>query len=212
MNASSSSSMPSLTSDIYPGGKPNSSKLLSTLRRSLSSSSPKHRKTLSSPDTTPTRHRLSDPDPASIRPTVEQIAMGLHLSRTPHLPAHLSHLAPSPVPSHTRRPSSHGRSHSLPRVTPRLPPPPTRSALKKAGASPSPTRPASSLTMTSASTAPSSSSPSTPTSASTKSRFSRFLGVRASLGASASAPDLCKEEVVVPEVRKGVRFEGIDDD
>jgi hypothetical protein len=30
-------------------------------------------------------HQFRDPDPAASRPTVEQIAMGLHLSRTPHL-------------------------------------------------------------------------------------------------------------------------------
>ncbi|KAG1746608.1 uncharacterized protein EDB91DRAFT_1219620 [Suillus paluster] len=67
------------------------------------------------------------------RPTIEQIAMGLHLSCTPHLrnPCHQSHSAPS-SPSHIRYPHD---SSALHRPTHSLPPPPSRSSLKKTSTS-----------------------------------------------------------------------------
>src|SRR6266566_187076 len=37
-----------------------------------------------------------EPGPSANPPSYEQIAMGLHLSRTPHFPAHLAHLYPPP--------------------------------------------------------------------------------------------------------------------
>jgi hypothetical protein len=67
------------------------------------------------------------------RPTIEQIAMGLHVSHTPHLrnPRHQLHSAPS-SPSHVRHPHDPPALH---RPTHSLPPPPSRSSLKKAGTS-----------------------------------------------------------------------------
>jgi len=65
------------------------------------------------------------------RPTIEQIAMGLHVSRTPHLrnPCHQPHSSPS-SPSHIRHPNA--RDLPAPhRPTHSLPPPPSRSSLKK---------------------------------------------------------------------------------
>ena len=71
------------------------------------------------------------------RPTIEQIAMGLHISRTPHItPIHISkrrttadyspHSSESPS---SRRPSmQHQRRGSAPPTI--LPPPPPRSSLK----------------------------------------------------------------------------------
>ncbi|KAF8493200.1 hypothetical protein F5888DRAFT_1724985 [Russula emetica] len=41
--------------------------------------------------------REPEPGPGATPPSYEQIAMGLHLSRTPHFPAHLAHLYP-PLP------------------------------------------------------------------------------------------------------------------
>ncbi|KAG0709307.1 hypothetical protein DFH29DRAFT_793618, partial [Suillus ampliporus] len=75
------------------------------------------------------RHRES----SASRPTIEQIAMGLHVSCTPHLrnPRHQSHSAPS-SPSHIRYPHD---SSALHRPTHSLPPPPSRSSLKKTGTS-----------------------------------------------------------------------------
>lgn len=66
---------------------------------------------------------------AASRPTIEQIAMGLHVSCTPHLrnPCHHRHSAPS-SPSHIRYPHDSSAMH---RPTHSLPPPPSRSSLKK---------------------------------------------------------------------------------
>lgn len=73
----------------------------------------------------PARYR----DSAAPRPTIEQIAMGLHVSCTPHLrnPCHHRHSAPS-SPSHIRYPRDSSAPH---RPTHSLPPPPSRSSLKK---------------------------------------------------------------------------------
>ncbi|KAG6336461.1 hypothetical protein ID866_2632 [Astraeus odoratus] len=96
-----------------------------------------------------TRSRYSD---ASFeRPTIEQIAMGLHISRTPHLRSgnpvqrHSPMSTPSlrriiNVPNNESRVSSHSHPHvfhdSLHSIQQRprhsLPPPPPRSSLKKA--------------------------------------------------------------------------------
>ncbi|KAG2136173.1 hypothetical protein BD769DRAFT_1352497 [Suillus cothurnatus] len=72
-------------------------------------------------------------DSAASRPTIEQIAMGLHVSCTPHLrnPCHHRHSAPS-SPSHIRYPRD---SSALHRPTHSLPPPPSRSSLKKTSTS-----------------------------------------------------------------------------
>jgi hypothetical protein len=70
------------------------------------------------------------------RPTIEQIAMGLHVSRTPHLrnPGHTPHSSPS-SPSHVRYPNHAHDLSALRRPTHSLPPPPSRSSLKKSSTS-----------------------------------------------------------------------------
>ncbi|KAG2075756.1 hypothetical protein BDR04DRAFT_862739 [Suillus decipiens] len=72
-------------------------------------------------------------DYATSRPTIEQIAMGLHVSCTPHLrnPCHHRHSALS-SPSHIRYP---GDPSAPNRPTHSLPPPPSRSSLKKTSTS-----------------------------------------------------------------------------
>lgn len=74
------------------------------------------------------RYRESSPT----RPTIEQIAMGLHVSHTPHLrnPCHQPHSSPS-SPSHIRHPHNTHDPSALYRPTHSLPPPPSRSSLKK---------------------------------------------------------------------------------
>jgi len=74
------------------------------------------------------RYRESSPS----RPTIEQIAMGLHVSCTPHLrnQCHQPHSAPS-SPSHIRHPHHAHDLSTLHRPTHSLPPPPSRSSLKK---------------------------------------------------------------------------------
>ncbi|KAF5387288.1 hypothetical protein D9757_005804 [Collybiopsis confluens] len=81
--------------------------------------------------------RFKRRDPSSTPPSIEQIAMGLHISRTPHL-------RPTPV-------SNHPYSQRPP-----LPPPPSRSAMKKPGFStPSFDPPSASSTTITSSTFPS---------------------------------------------------------
>ncbi|RDX51228.1 hypothetical protein OH76DRAFT_1347132 [Lentinus brumalis] len=87
-------------------------------------------------------------DRPDTRPTIEQIAMGLHISRTPHLLPQRSSSSPH-IPNHPHRhhkrrsvdsprvhsqvlltrPTMHTRRASTSAVV--LPPPPTRSSLKK---------------------------------------------------------------------------------
>ena len=161
--------------------------------------------------------------------------MGLHLSRTPHLPAHLAQLYPpaparlqrsvsspgsstSPRPrpnshshshSHCPRPSSRSHSHSPARSPSRLAPPPARSALKKT------TTTSSSVTpdTASASTVASSVAPSTPTRSSGTGLLARFLGKERGGGAAARAlvvlADVADEPGREPPERKAVRFGGL---
>ncbi|KAN0121021.1 hypothetical protein V8E52_003609 [Russula decolorans] len=62
-------------------------RLLSSLKRPFSKPKPE-------PDSSILVTR--EPGPSATPPSYEQIAMGLHLSRTPHFPAHLAHLYPPP--------------------------------------------------------------------------------------------------------------------
>uniref|UniRef100_A0A8H7XTA1 C3H1-type domain-containing protein n=1 Tax=Psilocybe cubensis TaxID=181762 RepID=A0A8H7XTA1_PSICU len=81
--------------------------------------------------TTLSAQQFRNPDPASSRPTIEQIAMGLHISRTPHLRP----LASSPYAFSQRNSAPHSPSHQHHHSTPIvLPPPPKRSSLKKPSA------------------------------------------------------------------------------
>ncbi|KAH9852153.1 hypothetical protein C2E23DRAFT_207160 [Lenzites betulinus] len=131
------------------------SKIMHSVRR-FSSSSPKsaQRRDRGQPDrgmySTAAESSLPAPSPYSFhdrpdtRPTIEQIAMGLHISRTPHaLPQRQpTHPFPSPsrrsggesprAGSHSHlltRPNAHTRRASMSAVV--LPPPPARSSLKK---------------------------------------------------------------------------------
>ncbi|VDC00899.1 unnamed protein product [Peniophora sp. CBMAI 1063] len=178
----------------------------------------------------PPRH-LQDDGPT--RPTVEQIAMGLHLSRTPHLPPHLSSpTSPTsprlarvesasslPVESSLRLPRRHSHrmtaSVSTPiRAAPALPPPPSRSALKvsRPADTPAAYSPKASLQTfndsASGSTAPSSIAPPTPTSSSSRfARFSRFIAHRGGGRVVSTSQTTSEISVAMSEpVRKSVRF------
>ncbi|KZT07225.1 uncharacterized protein LAESUDRAFT_736490 [Laetiporus sulphureus 93-53] len=127
------------------------------MRRSLSSAARKRDRSpldsgmYSTPEerSPPVRSRYNVHD--APRPTIQQIAMGLHTSRTPHLRQPHNSNPPSPHPSapHSAYPgendsrrasrflkppsaNSHRRSASTSSTIP-LPPPPARSALKKRG-------------------------------------------------------------------------------
>ena len=153
--------------------------------------------------------------------------MGLHLSRTPHLPAHLAPPYPptsaaarlqrsASVPTRPRPPitqsqsqSHHSRSHSNtppspPKRQSRLLPPPTRSALKK----PTTTTTSSSVTpdTASASTVASSGPPLTPTRGA--GLLARFLGKERGRAAAAGMT------LVVPQrtTSKAVRFGGLEEE
>ncbi|KAI0029186.1 hypothetical protein K488DRAFT_88991 [Vararia minispora EC-137] len=135
-------------------------------------------------------------DDSAALPTVEQIAMGLHLSHTPHLPSRISPPLSSPTyhrlsrvestPSPADRSYHFSRRHSPlhrphasliapPRAVAPLPPPPSRSALKAPRSStPSSSSPKASLqTFDSSSTPSSSAGPRTPSSHSSPAR--RFI-------------------------------------
>ncbi|EIW58543.1 uncharacterized protein TRAVEDRAFT_58751 [Trametes versicolor FP-101664 SS1] len=121
-----------------------------TMRR-MSYSSPKRRDrgqpegvTYSTPaeSCAPTPSPYNFHDRPDTRPTIEQIAMGLHISRTPHALPHRSAQAFHPpssrsgdsprASSHSHlltRPNAHTRRASMSAVV--LPPPPARSSLKK---------------------------------------------------------------------------------
>ncbi|KAI0832089.1 hypothetical protein BC628DRAFT_1407602 [Trametes gibbosa] len=126
--------------------------------RRFSSSSPKvQRRDRGQPDgrmySTAAESSPPAPSPYSFhdrpdtRPTIEQIAMGLHISRTPHALPHRHPTHPFPSPSRRSGDSSHAGSHSrlLTRPTAHtrrasmsavvLPPPPARSSLKKSSTS-----------------------------------------------------------------------------
>ncbi|KAK7685707.1 hypothetical protein QCA50_011051 [Cerrena zonata] len=123
------------------------SKLMTTMKRSLSyggaqkkrSSSLADSRMLSTPEESlpPSPTPYSAHDMRHTRPTIEQIAMGLHISRTPHItPIHMSKRRvtadypqhTSEAPSSRRASMQHHRRGSAPPLI--LPPPPPRSSLK----------------------------------------------------------------------------------
>ncbi|KAF8479562.1 hypothetical protein DFH94DRAFT_487643 [Russula ochroleuca] len=71
-------------------------RLLSSLKRPFSRSKPET-------NTSVLPDRTREPGPGATPPSYEQIAMGLHLSRTPHFPAHLAHLYPPPPQQRLQR-------------------------------------------------------------------------------------------------------------
>jgi len=159
--------------------------------------------------------------------------MGLHLSRTPHIPAHrgaptttprLHRSVSSPVPHPHPNPNSNhlcaaaapssSRSHSPHRSPSRLLPPPARSALKKprggggnkaATTSSSVTPDTASASSTGASSVP----PLTPTWSSGGRLLARFLGKERGLaGGGAQRALVVLADGPLPE-RKAVRFGGL---
>lgn len=195
------------TTPDHPRPPRTASRIMISVKRSLTPSSSKHRNQdkysptgmYSTPEErmSPQARRPAQfmtPDErlvGSAPPTVEQIAMGLHVSRTPHL---------RPLGS-SRHPYSRGTGSS-PHVA--LPPPPPRSSMKKPSQSGSPTKTsttllseggqgqlkgpfgASSSTVTSVATSPSSGRSSKAFSFS-KLRMGRFLpGSRSSSAPSSS--------------------------
>lgn len=137
------------------------------------------------------RYQTSSPPP-----TIEQIAMGLHISRTPHLRPVTSRVSPSGSDHHVHANGSH---RSMPVV---LPPPPARSSLKKSSTDSSSAMPCLS---TASSTTVASTTPSTPHStgslASLKTRMSRLLP-----GSRSSAPSPPESITEVSPPKKAVRF------
>ncbi|OCH85933.1 hypothetical protein OBBRIDRAFT_784076 [Obba rivulosa] len=124
-------------------------KIVNTVRRSFSVTRRRDSGSMSTgmystpeESTPPAPSRFNVRDAYETRPTVQQIAMGLHVSRTPHLRS--PRLSPQPYtrshygsdsPPHNpsllsgRSSSAHRRRMSVPTVS--LPPPPVRSSLKK---------------------------------------------------------------------------------
>ncbi|KAJ7077880.1 hypothetical protein B0H15DRAFT_557546 [Mycena belliarum] len=207
---------PDSPSAIVPDDHPRStSRIVASVRRTLSTAkrrdnlpptNPMYSTVAERNPYNPSRFRFDAHGPAAARPTVEQIAMGLHLSRTPHL------RAPPKYPA----PASHPQSA---RPTVPLPPPPARSSLKKpALVPPSAFLPAAS---TSSTTDVTSTAPSTPRSSdrsreSLRTRVARFLphrglGTAHDPAASArSSPRTSTSDLGVPR-KKAVRFVQADD-
>ncbi|KAJ7504524.1 hypothetical protein B0H11DRAFT_1982770 [Mycena galericulata] len=172
-----------------PPDQPKSSRIMSSVRRTLG----KRRDPVSNPmystpaERVPVSFRY---DATAPRPTIEQIAMGLHLSRTPHLRSPPRYPAPASHPQPTHKP--------IP-----LPPPPARSSLKKPAF-------VSSSSTDVTSTAPSTPHSSERSSTSLRVRMSRFLphrgpGIVSAPDSAASSPRTSSSELQPPR-KKAVRF------
>ncbi|TFK39857.1 hypothetical protein BDQ12DRAFT_681359 [Crucibulum laeve] len=212
------------------------SRIMTSVRRSLtpSSSSKKRQQDISiqksgmhsTPEERYPYHNARFRDPlssSSTRPTIEQIAMGLHVSRTPHLrPLGSGHQAYSQrnSPAHSS-PSLYGPHHRAASTPITLPPPPARSSLKKPSTGSSSSSPAlsphfsaasaSSTTVTSLTLSSGSLHPLT----NLKSRMARLLpGSKAGsapgsmLGTPVSSPRGSSD---IPAPKKAVRFRTDDD-
>ncbi|KAF9265068.1 hypothetical protein L218DRAFT_1076055 [Marasmius fiardii PR-910] len=189
------------------------SKVMTSVRRSLSVTPKKSRggskRDFSSCSTTTeertyTSSRLRRDDPSLSPPTIEQIAMGLHLSRTPHLrgsPGNQYHTPPGAFP----------RSTSL-----ALPPPPTRSAMKNThvssrstGTNPGLAPPSASSTTATTLSTPHSSNTMQSMTISFKSRMSRLLvgskSTPSSLAANSPRHSISDMDMVTSP-KKAVRF------
>ncbi|KAH9832535.1 uncharacterized protein C8Q71DRAFT_910049 [Rhodofomes roseus] len=119
------------------------SRIVSTMRRPFSARQKRDQSPMDSGMySTPEESRAPIPSPYSVRdaprPTIQQIAMGLHVSRTPHLRSPRATSPPGsprgrsgsqPVSSY-KRVGMNIPSRSTPII---LPPPPPRSSLKKPG-------------------------------------------------------------------------------
>ncbi|RDB15782.1 hypothetical protein Hypma_003703 [Hypsizygus marmoreus] len=209
------------------------SRILTTVRRSIISATPRKRSESQRPIdygmiSTPAESTITPPsrnlhDPSTSRPTIEQIAMGLHTSRTPHLrPLSLSPNPYSQRSASASQPSLHksydspSRRSNSPFV---LPPPPTRSSLKQRSTSAVtsttlPTRNhAGNFPASASSTTVTSNNPPTPQSStrsiSIKFRMSRFLPKSRN---SSAPPSMVSTAVSSPrgsaefQTKKAVRF------
>ncbi|KAK1221958.1 hypothetical protein PQX77_015222 [Marasmius sp. AFHP31] len=204
--ALNSPQIPSTFRTSPSNGRPTPTSLMTSVRRSLSAHK-KSRRNRWLEDQTYAPSRFRRRVPSLSPPTVEQIAMGLHLSRTPHLRGH----APNQFHNH---PSGFPRSISLP-----LPPPPARSAMKKthahapsgaAGMNPGLAAPsASSTTITSLSTPHSSNTANSVSLTSLKSRMTRLLisskGTSVTAASTTVSPRTSMSDPDVSQ-KKAVRF------
>ncbi|KAJ7224389.1 hypothetical protein GGX14DRAFT_650093 [Mycena pura] len=202
---SSPAAVPRATDDLKP---PLNSRIITSVRRTLSTT--KRRDPVPTPtlmystlvERTPYTSSRFRYDPATARPTVEQIAMGLHLSRTPHL----------------SRPPSKSPTPPTPKPIPRAPPP-ARSSLKKPGLSASTALlngPTSSTTDVT-STAPSTPHSSEHSSGSLRARMARFLPHRVHPSASTpSSSALSSPQTSTSELnhtrKKAVRFSSLEEE
>ncbi|KAG7087367.1 hypothetical protein E1B28_013340 [Marasmius oreades] len=209
-SASACETLPTSSQPFSLTVRKSKSKVMTSVRRSLSvtprksQSQLEHKKHSSTTEErTYTCSRLRRDDPSFSPPTIEQIAMGLHLSRTPHLRGNTTGNQ-----YHTPPGGAFPRSTSL-----TLPPPPARSAMKKTqvsnsiGANPGLAPPsASSTTVTSLSTPHSSNS----MSSSFKARMSRLLvgskSTPSSLAPTSPRASVSDIDVVSPSPKKAVRF------
>ena len=175
---------------------------------------------------TPPPQQFREADPASFRPTIQQIAMGLHTSRTPHLRP----LTSSSYTFSQRQSAPHSSNlyehHHHKTTSLILPPPPTQSSMKKpsppatsSSGSPAISPPFSTASATSTTLAssltPSSHSPRS--FAGLKSRMARFLPSTrtASLPSSLIPSPLSspRSSSKSPTTKKAVRFTTeVDDD
>ena len=178
---------------------------------------------------TPPPQQFREADPASSRPTIQQIAMGLHTSRTPHLRP----LASSSYTFSQRHSAPHSSNlyehHHHKTTSLILPPPPTQSSMKKlfpsatsSSGSPAISPPFSTASATSTTLASSltpSSSQSSRSFAGLKSRMARFLPSTRStslpsslISSPLSSP---RSSFKSSQTKKAVRFtteEVVDDD
>ena len=179
---------------------------------------------------TPPPQQFREADPAYSRPTIQQIAMGLHTSRTPHLRP----LTSSSYTFSQRHPAPHSSNlyehHHHKTSSLILPPPPTQSSLKKpfpsatsSSGSPAFTPPFSTASATSTTLASSftpSSSHSPRPFAGFKSRMARFLPSTRSaslpsslISSPLSSPRISSSKSSSSRTKKAVRFTTeVDDD
>ena len=178
-------------------------------------------------NSTPPPQQFREADPASFRPTIQQIAMGLHTSRTPHLRPLVSSSYTFPQRQSAPHSSNLYEHHHHKTTSLILPPPPTQSSMKKPSPSPTsssgspaispPFSTASATSTTLASSLTPSSSHSPRSFAGLKSRMARFLPSTrsASLPSSLISSPLSspRSSSKSPATKKAVRFtmEVVDD-
>jgi hypothetical protein len=162
--------------------------------------------------TTPSRFRLHDT--STTPPTVGQIAMGLHVSRTPHLrPTHRSHHTRPPSPGSQSNLTQEYHEHSHPHYHDDGPnrrmvdQPPKHSHTQSSQKSATPDTPGLSVASTTTITSTAPSTPSTRSVISLKRRMmSRLLPGGRDASAAEKEKERKKEMPPPPLPRKAVRF------